>query len=104
MKTEDEQKIRKENGMERDNVLESQITVIMTDDKDPTMTTPSKGKGKKEGDLNELGSSPFGSFQSLQSSQSSEEDKIIPKIPSEGEMRVLRFEDTLLEEDQRNFD
>ena len=104
MKTEDEQKNREENGMERDNVLESQITVIMTDDKDPTMTTPSKGKGEKEGDLNELGSSPFGSFQSLQSSQSSEEDKIIPKIPPEGGTRVLRFEDTLSEEDHRNFD
>ena len=51
-----------------------------------------------------LGSSPFGSFQSLQSSQSSEDDKIIPNIPPVVGMRVLRFEDTLLEEDHRNFD
>ena len=64
MKTQDEQKNREEKGVERGNVLESQMTVIMTDDKDSTVTTPSKGKGEKEFDLNELGSSPFGSFQS----------------------------------------
>ena len=46
----------------------------------------------------------MGSFQPLQSSQSSEEDKIILNIPPVGGMRVLRFEDTLLEEDHRNFD
>ena len=81
MKMEDEQKDREEKGVERGNVLKSQMTVIMTDNKDSTITTPSKGKGEKEFDLNELVSSPFGSFQSLQNSQSTEEDKIIPNIP-----------------------
>ena len=95
MKMEDEQKDREERGVERGNVLKSQMTVIMSDDKDSTITTPSKGKGEKEFDLNELGSSPFGSFQSLQSNQSSEEDKLIHNIPPVGGTRALRFEDTL---------
>ena len=90
--------------MERGNVLVSQMTVIMTDDKDSTITTTSKGKGEKGFDLNELGSSLYGSFQSLQSSQSSEEDKITSSIPPVGGTKVLKFEDTLSEEDHRNFD
>ena len=96
MKTEDEQKHREEKGVERGNVLESQMTVMMTDDKDSTITTPSKGKVEKELDLNEPGSSPFGSFQSLQSSQSSEEDKITSSILSEVGTRVSQFEDTIV--------
>ena len=103
MKTADEQENREEKGVERGSVLESQMTVIMTDDKDSTITTTSKEKGEKGFDLNELGSSPFGSFQSLQSSQSNEEDKRTSNIPPVGGMRVLRFEDTLSEEDHRNF-
>ena len=54
--------------------------------------------------LSELGSSPIGSFQSLKSSQSSDEDKMIPYVPPLGEVKVLWFEDTLSEEDHRNFD
>ena len=45
MKTKDEQKDREEKGVERGTVLKSQKTVIMTDNKDSTITTPSKGKG-----------------------------------------------------------
>ena len=52
MKTEYEQKNRKEKGVERGNVLKSQMTVIMTGNKDSTITTPNKGKGEKEFDLN----------------------------------------------------
>ena len=54
--------------------------------------------------MSELDSSPLGSFQPLQSSQSSEEDKMVLDIPPVGETRVLQFEDTLSEEDHRNFD
>ena len=55
------------------------------------------GKRGKEVSLSELGSSPMGGFQLLHSSQSSEEDKMIPYVPPLGEVRILRFEDTLLE-------
>ena len=53
--------------------------------------------------LSELGSSPLGSFQSLPSSQGSEKDKMITYVPPLREMKVLQFEDTLSEEDHRNF-
>ena len=66
--------------------------------------TLSKEEGEKELSLRELCSSPIGSFQLLQSSQSSEEDKMIPYVPPLGEVRVLQFEDTLSEEDHKNFD
>ena len=78
-----------------------QMTVTMTD-KDPTWSTPCKGESK-EVSLSELGSSPTGSFQSLQSSQSSEGGSGTSIIPPVGETRVLKFEDTLSEEDYRNF-
>ena len=48
-------------------------------------------------------SSPLGSFQSLHSSQSSEKEKMIPYVPLSEEIRVLQFEDTLLEMDHRSF-
>ena len=44
--------------------LACQTTVIMTEDKISTMSTPSKRENKKV-NLSELGSSPTGSFQSL---------------------------------------
>ena len=39
--------------------------------------------------INELGSSPLGSFQSLNSSQSSEKDRMIPYVPQLGELKIL---------------
>ena len=58
----------------------------------------------KEGSgFSELGSSPLRSFQSLHSSQGSERDKMIPYVPPLEEVKVLQFEDTLSEEDCRNF-
>ena len=53
--------------------------------------------------MSELGSSPTGSFQSLQSSQSSEGGSGTSIIPLVGGTRVLKFEDTLSEDDCRNF-
>ena len=59
---------------------------------------------RKEGlGFSELGSSPLGSFQSLHSSQGSERDKMIPYLPPLEEVKVLQFEDTLSEENCRNF-
>ena len=81
--------------------LTGQVTVMMTE-KVPTWSTPCKGESK-EVNLNELGSSPTGSFQSLQSSQSSEGPNGTSIIPLVGGTRVLKFEDTLSEEDSRNF-
>ena len=39
----------------------------------------------------------------MNSSQSNEKDRMIPYVPPLGEVRILQFEDTLLEEDHRNF-
>ena len=75
----------------------------MTEDKGIGIVTPSKEE--KEGKLkfSELDNSPLWSFQSLQSSPSSEENRIISKIPPVGGTRVLKFEDTLSEEDHGSF-
>ena len=54
--------------------------------------------------MSELDSSPLGSFQSLDSSQSSEKDRMITYVSLLYKVRVLQFEDTLLEEDPKNFD
>ena len=67
------------------------------------VATPTKERGNEESGLSELSSSPLGSYQSIQSSQSSEGDKMIPYVVPLKEMRVLWFEDTLSEEDCRNF-
>ena len=85
-----------ENGL-----LTDQMTVMMTD-KVPAWSTPCKGESK-EVSLSELGSSPTGSFQSLQSSQSSEGGSGMSMIPLVGGTRVLKFEDTLSNDDCRNF-
>ena len=74
----------------------------MTEKGTTKVMTPSKEEREKESSLSELGSSPIGSFQSLQSSQSSEVDTIIPYVSPK--VRVLRFEDTLSEENHKNFD
>ena len=50
-----------------------------------------------------LESSPTGSFQSLQSSQSSEGGNGTSIIPLVGGTRVLKFKDTLSEDDHRSF-
>ena len=76
----------------------------MSGNKITGVMTLSKEEGGKEFSLSELSSSPIGSSQLLQSSQSSEEDKMIPYVPPLREVRVLWFEDTLSEEDHKNFD
>ena len=69
------------------------MTVMMTEDKIPTMSTPSKGENK-ELNLSELGRSPTGSFQSLQSSQSSKGGfgtSIIPLVRGNYGIEVRRY-------------
>ena len=75
----------------------------MTGEESMRGSTPSKEIEREGSGLSELGSSPLGSFQSLPSSQESEKDKMISYIPTIEEMKVLKFEDTLSEEDCRNF-
>ena len=103
MVTEHAQWNEEEGETEKGSPLKNQATVIMAEDKGIGIVTPSKEQ--KEGKLkfSKLDSSPLGSFQSLQSSPSSEENRIIPKILPVGGTRVLKFEDTLLEEDHRSF-
>ena len=98
----EDKQIYKEGGELGENgSLAGQVTVMMAD-KIPTLLTPCKG-GNKELNLSELGSSPTGSFQSLQSSQSSDRGSGMSITPLVGGTRVLKFEDTLSEEDCRNF-
>ena len=100
--TEDEQMNEKKRESEKDSLIESQ-TVIVTDGEMIRVATPAKERGKEESGLSELSSSPLGSYQSIQSSQSSEGDKMIPYVAPLKEMRVLQFQDTLSQEDHRNF-
>ena len=58
---------------------------------------------EREQEINGVGSSLGGSFQSLSSSQSSGDNKMIPYVSPIGKVRVLKFEDTLCEEDCRGF-
>ena len=58
---------------------------------------------EKKQDINGVGISPGGSFPSLSSSQSSGDNKMIPYVSPIGKVRVLKFEDTLSEEDHRGF-
>ena len=95
---EDKEMEKKGGELGENGLLTDKMTVMMTD-KDPTWSMPCKG----EVSLNELGSSPTGSFQSLQSSQSSEGGRGTSMIPPVGGTRVLKFEDTLPKEDCRNF-
>ena len=97
----DKQMDKKGDKLEESGLLTGQMTVMITD-KVPTLSTPCKGENK-ELNLSELGSSPTGSFQSLQSSQGSEGDSGTSIIPLVGGTRVLKFKDTLSEEDCRNF-
>ena len=75
----------------------------MTDEEFVKVATPDREMGKEGSGLSELGSSPLGSFQSLQSNQSSEGDRMISYVPPLGEVKILQFQDTLSEEDHRNF-
>ena len=59
---EDKQMDEKKSEMGERGILTCQRTVMMTEDKISTMSTPSKEKNK-EMNLSELGSSPAGSFQ-----------------------------------------
>ena len=83
--------------------LERCSAVIMTGEEPVRGSTPDREIERGESGLSELGSSPLGSFQSLPSSQGSEKDKMITYVPPLREMKVLQFEDTLSEEDHRNF-
>ena len=98
---EDKQMDKKGGELGENGSLTGQMAVMMTD-KDPIWSTPCKGESK-EVHLSELGSSPTGSFQSLQCSQTSEGGNGMSIIPPVGGTRVLKFEDTLSEEDCRNF-
>ena len=100
MVTEHTQMNEEEGEMENGSPLRNQATVIMTEDKGIGIVFQSKEEKLK---LSKLDSSPLGSFQSLQSSPSSEENRIISKIPLVGGTQKLKFEDTLLEEDNRSF-
>ena len=95
---------REEKGsQEKSSPLGKHLTVIMTDKESVKGTTPDREVGKEGSGFSELGSSPFGGFQSLVSSQGSERDKMIPYVPPLKEVKVLQFEDALSEEDCRNF-
>ena len=99
---EDKQMNKEKSEMGESGFLTCQMTVMMTENKISTISTPSKGENK-ELNLSELGSSPTGSFQSLQSSQSSEGGSGTSIIPLVGGTRVLKFEDTLSEDDHKSF-
>ena len=78
------------------------MTVMMTEDQISTMSKLTK-RENKELNFSQLGSLPTGSFQLLQSSQSSEGGSSSPIIPLVGVTRVLKFKETLSEDDCRNF-
>ena len=103
MMIEDGQMTEKEDIQEKNSPLEKQSTVIMTGEKLVRVDTSDGEIGKEGSGLSELCSSPLGSFQSLQSSQSSEKDKMIPYVPPLEDVKVVQFEDTLSEDDCRNF-
>ena len=60
-------------------------------------------KYRREQEIDRVGGSPGGHFPSLSSSQSSGNNKMIPYVSPIGKVRVLKFEDTLSEEDHRGF-
>ena len=103
MVIEDKQMTEEKGGQEKGSPTEKQSAVVMTDEEIVRIVTSNEEIGKEESGLSELGSSPLGSFPSLQSSQSSEGDKMISYAPPLGEVKVLQFEDTLLQEDHKNF-
>ena len=76
---------------------------MMTGEESMRIYTPDWEIEREVSEHSELGSSPLGSFQSIMSSQSREKDKMISYIPPLDKVKVLCFEDTLSEEDHRNF-
>ena len=62
MVTEDEQMNEEKRESGRGSFLESQMTVMMTDNKSTGVITPSKEKREEKTKISELGSSPLGSF------------------------------------------
>ena len=100
---EDEQMTEDKGEQAKSSLLEKQSTVIMTGEEFVRESMPDRGIEKVGSGLSELGISLLGGFQSLNSGQSSEKDRMIPYVPPLEELRVLRFEDTLSEEDHRNF-
>ena len=71
--------------------------------KSPTKLIIDEEVQEREQEISGVGSSPGGSFPSLSSSQSSGSNKMIPYVSPIGKVRVLKFEDTLSEEDHRDF-
>ena len=86
---EDEWEIEEKGALTKGGLLEEQSTVTMTGEETVRITTPEREIGKEVSGLNELSSSPLGSFQLIQSSQSSEIDKMIPYLPPLGEVKIL---------------
>ena len=103
MVIEEEQKNEEKGEVTKNEHLEEQSAITMTEEGFPRESTPDGEIEKVVSGLREPGSSLLGSFQSLNSSQSSKKDRIIPYVPPLKEVRVLQFEDTLAEEDHRNF-
>ena len=100
---EDEQVNGEKGSPEKSSPLGKHSAVIMTGEGSVRGSTPDREIERGGSGLSELGSSPLESFQLLPSSQESEKDKMITYVPPLEEMKVLKFEDTLSEEDRRNF-
>ena len=98
-----EQMNEEKGSQEKSSPLGKHSVVMMTGEGSVRGSTPEKEIGREGSGLSELGSLPFGSFQSLPSSQGSKKDKMITYVPPLAEMKVLKFEDTLSEEGHRNF-
>ena len=80
-----------------------QPTVIMTGKEFARGSMPDREIGKEGSGLSKLSSSPLGSFQLLHSSQGSEKGRMITYVPPTEEVKVLQFEDALLEMGHLNF-
>ena len=101
--TEDEQVNGGKGSLEKSSLLGKCSAVIMIGEGSVRGSRPDREIERGGSRLSKLGSSPLGSFQLLPSSQGSEKDKMITYVPPLEEMKVLKFEDTLSEEDHRNF-
>ena len=100
---EDEQVNGEKGSPEKSSPLGKCSAVIMTGEESVRGSTPDREIERGGQGLSELDSSQLGSFQSLPKSQGSEKDKMITYVPPLREMEVLEFEDTLSEDDCRNF-
>ena len=100
---EDEQVNGEKGNLEKSSSLGKGSAVIVTGEGSVRGSTPDSKIERGGWGLSELGSSPLGSFQSLPSSLGSEKDKMITYVPPPEKMKVLKFVDTLSEDDCRNF-